>query len=107
SELDASSDAESAEDADDKREVRDTDKTDDTHKADAGDKTPALLPRDPAPNGIDRSIAALDPALQERLGRVMARMREETGHDVQVGETYRTQSRQNALNAQGRSTPGP
>ena len=107
SELDASSDAQNAEDADDKGDVRETDKPDDTHKADANDKTPVLLPRDPAPSGIDRSIVALDPALQERLGRVMARMREETGHEVQVGETYRTQSRQNSLYAQGRSAPGP
>ena len=37
----------------------------------------------------------------------MARMRDETGHDVQVAETYRSQSRQNALFAQGRATPGP
>ena len=89
SKLDASSDAENVEEGDDTGDVGDADKS------------------DPTPNGIDRSVAALDPALQERLGRVMARMREETGHEVQVGETYRSQSRQNSLYAQGRSAPGP
>ena len=100
-------DAENVEDADDTSDVGDTDKHEDPRRADGSDTTPAVLPRDPSPSGIDRSIAALDPALQERLGRVMARMREETGHEVQVGETYRSQSRQNTLYAQGRSTPGP
>jgi len=100
-------DAENVEDADDTSDVGDTDKHEDPRRADGSDTTPVVLPRDPSPSGIDRSIAALDPALQERLGRVMARMREETGHEVQVGETYRSQSRQNALYAQGRSTPGP
>ncbi len=99
-------DAEHVEDADDTSDVGDTDKHEDPRRADGGDTTPVPLPRDPSPS-IDRSIAALDPALQERLGRVMARMREETGHEVQVGETYRSQSRQNTLYAQGRSAPGP
>lgn len=59
------------------------------------------------PNAINSSIAALNPALQEKLARVISRMRDETGHDVQVTETYRSQSRQNALFAQGRQTDGP
>jgi len=59
------------------------------------------------PNAVNSSIAALNPALQERLARVITRMREETGRDVQVTETYRSQSRQNALFAQGRQTDGP
>ena len=67
---------------------------------------PSIPHPEPVPNGIERSVAALDPALQEKLARVMTRMHQETGHDVQVGETYRTQSRQNALFAQGRSAPG-
>ncbi|HTE45452.1 MAG TPA: M15 family metallopeptidase [Gemmatimonadaceae bacterium] len=58
-------------------------------------------------NEVDRSLAALDPALQAKLARVMARMREETGQDVKVTETYRNQSRQDALFAQGRQTGGP
>ncbi len=56
---------------------------------------------------VVRSIAALDPQLQAKLARVMDRMRAETGHDVHVVETYRSQARQNALYEQGRETPGP
>jgi uncharacterized protein YcbK (DUF882 family) len=59
------------------------------------------------PTGVNTSVAALNPALQEKLSRVISRMREETGHDVQVTETYRSQGRQNALYAQGRQTAGP
>jgi uncharacterized protein YcbK (DUF882 family) len=59
------------------------------------------------PNAVNSSIAALNPALQQKLARVMERMRDETGHDVQVAETYRSQSRQNSLYAQGRQTDGP
>jgi uncharacterized protein YcbK (DUF882 family) len=59
------------------------------------------------PTSVDRSVADLDPELQAKLARVMQRVRDETGHDVQVGETYRTQARQNALYAQGRDTNGP
>jgi uncharacterized protein YcbK (DUF882 family) len=59
------------------------------------------------PNAITTSIAALNPVLQEKLERVISRMREETGHDVQITETYRSQTRQNTLYAQGRQTPGP
>jgi uncharacterized protein YcbK (DUF882 family) len=58
-------------------------------------------------NAIDSSVAALNPALQEKLSRVISRMRDETGHTVQVTETYRSQSRQDALYAQGRRTDGP
>lgn len=56
-------------------------------------------------NVVD-TTSALDPELQSKLARVMARMKEETGIDVNVGETYRSQARQNALFAQGRETPG-
>jgi D-alanyl-D-alanine dipeptidase len=52
------------------------------------------------------SVDALDPELQDKLARVMSRMQEETGKTVTVGETLRTQDRQNALFAQGRQTPG-
>ena len=55
-----------------------------------------------------KATSALDPELQEKLARVMARMREETGHDVKVTETYRSQERQDAaLFAQGRDAAGP
>lgn len=56
---------------------------------------------------VVRSIAALDPQLQAKLARLMQRVRDETGHDVQVVETYRSQARQNVLYEQGRETPGP
>lgn len=55
---------------------------------------------------VVRSIGMLDPTLQAKLSRVMDRVRSETGHDVSVAETYRSQARQNALYAQGRQTPG-
>jgi hypothetical protein len=56
---------------------------------------------------VIRSIAALDPTLQATLARVITRVRDETGHEATVGETYRGQDRQNDLFAQGRSAPGP
>jgi hypothetical protein len=56
---------------------------------------------------VDSSVGDLDPELQAKLARVMQRVRDETGHDASVGETYRTQARQNALYAQGRDTSGP
>ncbi len=54
-----------------------------------------------------RGVADLDPAFRERLDRVMERMQREFGHDVTVVETVRSQARQNALYAQGRTAPGP
>jgi uncharacterized protein YcbK (DUF882 family) len=66
-------------------------------KADAASATDAVV----------RSVSTLDPALQAKLARVMERMRDETGQDVKVSETYRSQSRQDALYAQGRQAPGP
>jgi uncharacterized protein YcbK (DUF882 family) len=56
---------------------------------------------------VVRSVAALDPALQAKLARVMSRVSDETGLDVKVAETYRSQTRQDALFAQGRDTAGP
>lgn len=58
------------------------------------------------PSEVVRSVAALDPQLQAKLARVMSRVRDETGHDVKVAETTRSQARQDALYAQGRQTPG-
>lgn len=54
----------------------------------------------------ERDTARLDPAFRERLERVMERMRKEFGHDVTVVETVRSQARQDALFAQGRTAPG-
>jgi len=51
-------------------------------------------------------VAALDPELRGRLGRVIERMKTEYGHDVTVVETARSQERQDVLYAQGRTTPG-
>ena len=61
---------------------------------------------DPTTGEIVQATGALDPELQAKLARVMERMQNETGHDVTVAETYRTQDRQNTLFAQGRETPG-
>ncbi|MDZ7630616.1 MAG: M15 family metallopeptidase [Gemmatimonadaceae bacterium] len=55
---------------------------------------------------IERDTARLDPAFRARLERVMERMRKEFGHDVTVVETVRSQARQDALFAQGRTVPG-
>ena len=58
-------------------------------------------------DGIVRSVAALDAALQSKLARVIERVRNETGHDATVAETVRSQARQDELFAQGRTMPGP
>lgn len=52
-------------------------------------------------------LAKLDPEFRDRLQRVIDRMRQEFGHAVTVVETVRSQARQNALFAQGRTAPGP
>jgi hypothetical protein len=56
---------------------------------------------------VVRSAAALDPTLQAKLSRVIDRVQTETGHQVAIAETYRSQGRQNALYAQGRTAAGP
>ena len=61
---------------------------------------------DASTDDIIQSTAALDPELQAKLARVASRVRDETGQDVKVAETYRSQGRQDALYAQGRETPG-
>lgn len=53
-----------------------------------------------------RDTSALVPDLQQRLDRVIARMKAEHGHDVQVVETARTQDRQDFLYEQGRTRTG-
>jgi uncharacterized protein YcbK (DUF882 family) len=85
-------------------------KTDDTETGSVGDSKDAAfkLPASTSStNDIVRSLAALDPQLQSKLARVASRMREETGHDVTISETYRSQARQDALYAQGRDADGP
>lgn len=54
-----------------------------------------------------RDPNALAPAFRARLDRVIDRMRDEFGHDVQVVETVRSAERQEHLYAQGRTRPGP
>lgn len=67
---------------------------------------PVVVPIAVERAAVERSITRLDPAFRERLERVMERMQKEFGHDVSVVETVRTQARQNALYAQGRTAPG-
>lgn len=81
-----------------------TSKTDGDKRGDPSRSTTAA---NASTSDVVRSIAMLDPALQAKLSRVMDRVRSETGHDVSVSETYRSQARQNALYAQGRETAGP
>lgn len=59
------------------------------------------------PTIIVRDTNTIDPELKAKVDRVIARMREETGHEVTVAESWRSQSRQNALHAQGRTATGP
>lgn len=56
---------------------------------------------------VIRDLSVLAPEFREKLERVIERMRAEYGRDVSVVETGRTQERQDALYAQGRTTPGP
>lgn len=72
---------------------------------------PELLPQQP-PKQIgllenSAATAALHPTFATRLDRVIDRMRQEFGHNVQVVEGYRSQERQNTLYDQGRTAPGP
>lgn len=56
---------------------------------------------------VETDVAALSPEFRERLAKVIERMQREYGHAVTVVETARTQERQDALYAQGRTTAGP
>jgi uncharacterized protein YcbK (DUF882 family) len=87
----------------DKPEEKKTEDTDEPKKAKRARVRTAAHPNTAA---VIDTTAALDPELQAKLARVMTRMKEETGLDVNVTETYRSQDRQNALFAQGRETPG-
>lgn len=59
------------------------------------------------PRAVRREVEALVPELRQRLDRVIDRMEQEYGYTVEVVETVRTQERQDALYAQGRTQPGP
>ncbi len=53
-----------------------------------------------------RTVDALAPELREKLTRVVERMKQEYGHDVDVVETARSQDRQDFLYEQGRTRAG-
>ncbi len=55
---------------------------------------------------VQRSLDALAPEFRTKLERVIERMKQEFGEDVHVVETWRSQPRQDALYAQGRTQPG-
>ena len=55
---------------------------------------------------VQRALDLVAPEFRARLERVIDRMESEFGYKVEVVETYRSQARQNALFAQGRTEPG-
>ncbi|MBC7843035.1 MAG: M15 family metallopeptidase, partial [Gemmatimonadaceae bacterium] len=58
-------------------------------------------------SSLQTDLTKLDPEFRERLQKVIDRMHTEYGHAVRIVETVRSQSRQDALFAQGRTEPGP
>ena len=58
-------------------------------------------------NGIHRGLGLVNAEFRDRLERVIERMESEFGYKVEIAETYRTQERQDALYAQGRTDAGP
>lgn len=58
------------------------------------------------PTHVNTDSDTLNPEFRARLGRVIARMQTEFGHDVQMVEGFRPQQRQDYLYEQGRTTPG-
>jgi len=70
---------------------------------------PAVQPDAVAPADTTATHRGLDlvaPEFRARLERVIDRLESEFGYKVEVVETYRSQPRQNALFAQGRTEPG-
>ena len=59
------------------------------------------------PSTVFRDPALLQPEFRSKVERVVQRMKGETGADVSIRESWRSQTRQNALYDQGRSTSGP
>lgn len=56
---------------------------------------------------VNTDSDALNPEFRTRLNRVVKRMHDELGHDVELVEGYRPQTRQDYLYAQGRTRNGP
>ncbi len=59
------------------------------------------------PTAIRRELTSLRPEFRDRLEQLIDRMQREFGYTVEVVETVRSQTRQDALFAQGRTAPGP
>ena len=59
------------------------------------------------PGSPVKNLEAVSPELRGKVERVIERMKNEYGHDVQVVETARSQERQEWLFAQGRTRSGP
>jgi len=59
------------------------------------------------PGSPVKDLEAVSPELRGKVARVIERMKNEYGHDVQVVETARSQERQEWLYAQGRTRNGP
>jgi hypothetical protein len=76
--------------------------------------TPVAIPADTTPmppiegdsGAVISDLSLLAPRVRARVERVIARARAELGLDVVVRETLRSQERQDALFAQGRTGPG-
>lgn len=109
-----------ADDADETASADAPSRADEAASRDASVTPPTSLippaPVPPAPASVvppvatsshDAALASVLPALQDRLERVIERMQREFGHDVRVVEGRRSQARQDALYAQGRTAPGP
>jgi hypothetical protein len=60
-----------------------------------------------ATSRVQRDLSRLAPQFRGPLERLIQRMQSEFGRQVSVVETTRDQARQDALFAQGRTTPGP
>ncbi|MEO6447252.1 MAG: flagellar hook-length control protein FliK [Gemmatimonadaceae bacterium] len=69
------------------------------------DALSATARRDPL--SVRRDMTALAPEFRGRLEHIIERMESEYGYTVEVVETTRSQQRQDALFAQGRTQPGP
>ncbi|MDB4917285.1 MAG: peptidase and DD-carboxypeptidase VanY/endolysin [Gemmatimonadetes bacterium] len=100
-EKDRSSDLESSDDSEEAR----------SEKASAShtekNSTDATSAANAAAAALGRPAAGLDTTLRAKLARVIERMRDEEGKTVTVAEGVRSQTRQNALYAQGRTADGP
>lgn len=74
-----------------------------------GTPQPAIMPDDKPVSestGMHRGLGLVNAEFRDRLERVIERMESEFGYKVEIAETYRTQERQDALYARGRTEPG-